>query len=95
MEAQQQQQQQPWMMSAQATITATPAPSVTTYSSLPYHQPTTHEEVRTLWIGDLPYWADESYLNTWFSPAAQVSSPPSPYLLLPSLDTSLFFYFSK
>lgn len=77
MEAQHQHQhqhQQQWMMSAQATITATPSPSVTTYSSLPYHQPTTHEEVRTLWIGDLPYWADESYLNTWFSPAAQVLS---------------------
>lgn len=95
MEAQHQHQHQPWMMSAQATITATPAPSVTTYSSLPYHQPTTHEEVRTLWIGDLPYWADESYLNTWFSPAAQVSPPPFPYLLLPSQYTylSLFRFF--
>ncbi|GER38353.1 nuclear acid binding protein [Striga asiatica] len=33
----------------------------------PYHQPTTLEEVRTLWIGDLPYWADENYLRGWFS----------------------------
>ncbi|XP_071915026.1 polyadenylate-binding protein RBP47B'-like isoform X1 [Coffea arabica] len=40
----------------------------------PYHQPATLEEVRTLWIGDLPYWADESYLHSWFSPTAEVLS---------------------
>ncbi|GFP87008.1 polyadenylate-binding protein rbp47b' [Phtheirospermum japonicum] len=40
----------------------------------PYHQPTTHEEVRTLWIGDLPYWADENYLRGWFSPTGEVLS---------------------
>ncbi|KAM7497186.1 hypothetical protein LguiA_021600 [Lonicera macranthoides] len=44
------------------------------YSSQPYHQPTTLEEVRTLWIGDLPYWADESYLHTWFSHTGEVLS---------------------
>ncbi|KAK4384531.1 Polyadenylate-binding protein RBP47B' [Sesamum angolense] len=35
--------------------------------TVPYHQPATLEEVRTLWIGDLPYWADENYLRGWFS----------------------------
>ncbi|XP_009615947.1 polyadenylate-binding protein RBP47B' [Nicotiana tabacum] len=40
----------------------------------PYHQPATLEEVRTLWIGDLPYWADESYLHSWFAQTAEVLS---------------------
>ncbi|KAJ8551372.1 hypothetical protein K7X08_000742 [Anisodus acutangulus] len=40
----------------------------------PYHQPATLEEVRTLWIGDLPYWADESYLHSWFATTAEVLS---------------------
>ncbi|CAI9106433.1 OLC1v1005586C1 [Oldenlandia corymbosa var. corymbosa] len=39
-----------------------------------YHQPATLEEVRTLWIGDLPYWADESFLNSWFSHTGEVLS---------------------
>ncbi|CAL5344429.1 unnamed protein product [Camellia sinensis] len=49
-------QQQQWMMSAQAQThyhppsTATPTASS---SSLPYHQPTTLEEIRTLWIGSI------------------------------------------
>ncbi|KAJ0932732.1 hypothetical protein HanPSC8_Chr04g0176981 [Helianthus annuus] len=45
--------QQPWMMSAQLqpqyAYGAPPPPSQ------PYHQPTSQEEIRTLWIGDLPY----------------------------------------
>lgn len=48
-------------------------------SQQPYHQPATLEEVRTLWIGDLPYWADESYLHSWFAHTAEVtlfSFPP-------------------
>ncbi|CAL5408256.1 unnamed protein product [Camellia sinensis] len=49
-------QQLQWMMSAQAQThyhppsTATPTASS---SSLPYHQPTTLEEIRTLWIGSI------------------------------------------
>ncbi|KAJ0616332.1 hypothetical protein HanRHA438_Chr02g0087921 [Helianthus annuus] len=46
--------QQPWMMSAQLqpqyAYGAPPPPP-----SQPYHQPTSQEEIRTLWIGDLPY----------------------------------------
>jgi len=33
----------------------------------PYHQPTSLEEVRTLWIGDLQYWTDENYLYGCFA----------------------------
>lgn len=40
----------------------------------PYHQPATLDEVRTLWIGDLPYWADETYLHSWFSHTGEVLS---------------------
>ncbi|CAK7324711.1 unnamed protein product [Dovyalis caffra] len=39
-----------------------------------YHQPATLEEVRTLWIGDLQYWADESYLSTCFAHTGEVVS---------------------
>ncbi|KAL0419580.1 UNVERIFIED_CONTAM: Polyadenylate-binding protein RBP47B' [Sesamum radiatum] len=42
--------------------------------TVPYHQPATLEEVRTLWIGDLPYWADENYLRGWFSHTGEVLS---------------------
>ncbi|CAI8584439.1 unnamed protein product [Vicia faba] len=39
-----------------------------------YHQPTTIEEVRTLWIGDLQYWVDENYLTNCFSHTGEVIS---------------------
>ncbi|OAY79884.1 Polyadenylate-binding protein RBP47B' [Ananas comosus] len=39
-----------------------------------YHQPTTLEEVRTLWIGDLQYWVDESYLHGCFAHTGEVVS---------------------
>ncbi|KAI3935236.1 hypothetical protein MKW98_018425 [Papaver atlanticum] len=42
--------------------------------SQPYHQPTTLEEIRTLWIGDLQYWVDENYLNTCFAHSGEVLS---------------------
>ncbi|KAI4340546.1 hypothetical protein MLD38_025371 [Melastoma candidum] len=38
------------------------------------HQPTTAEEVRTLWIGDLQYWVDESYLYSCFSQTGELVS---------------------
>ncbi|KAD5317956.1 hypothetical protein E3N88_17902 [Mikania micrantha] len=65
--------QQPWMLSAQSqppyAYGAPPPPP-----SLPYHLPTSHEEIRMLWIGDLPFWADESYLHSWFAPTNEVLS---------------------
>ncbi|KAF4379894.1 hypothetical protein F8388_024927 [Cannabis sativa] len=39
-----------------------------------HHQPTTVEEVRTLWIGDLQYWVDENYLNSCFAHTGEVIS---------------------
>ncbi|KAF5471218.1 hypothetical protein F2P56_011671 [Juglans regia] len=45
-----------------------------TMSSQGYYQPTTVEEVRTLWIGDLQYWVDESYLHTCFAHTGEVVS---------------------
>ncbi|XP_048325140.2 polyadenylate-binding protein RBP47B' [Ziziphus jujuba] len=39
-----------------------------------HHQPTTVEEVRTLWIGDLQYWVDETYLNSCFAHTGEVIS---------------------
>jgi len=38
----------------------------------PYHQPTSLEEVRTLWIGDLQYWTDENYLYGCFAHTGEV-----------------------
>ncbi|KAL9261671.1 Polyadenylate-binding protein RBP47B'-like protein [Drosera capensis] len=39
---------------------------------MPYHQPQTLEEVRTLCIGDLQCWVDEQYLHSWFAPTGEV-----------------------
>ncbi|CAA7044780.1 unnamed protein product [Microthlaspi erraticum] len=39
-----------------------------------YHHPQTLEEVRTLWIGDLQYWVDESYLSSYFSQTGELIS---------------------
>ncbi|GLT74828.1 hypothetical protein SLA2020_465980 [Shorea laevis] len=38
------------------------------------HHPTTLEEVRTLWIGDLQYWVDESYLTSCFAHTGELVS---------------------
>ncbi|XP_059430539.1 polyadenylate-binding protein RBP47B' isoform X2 [Corylus avellana] len=56
----------------QAYTTATTA--MATMSSQGYHQPTTVEEVRTLWIGDLQYWVEESYLHGCFAHTGEVVS---------------------
>ncbi|KAI4322089.1 hypothetical protein L6164_021810 [Bauhinia variegata] len=49
---------------------------LSTMSSQPqgYHQPSSIEEVRTLWIGDLQYWVDEAYLNHCFAHTGEVVS---------------------
>ncbi|WOK98243.1 polyadenylate-binding protein RBP47B' [Canna indica] len=41
--------------------------AVAATTSHSYHQPTTLEEVCSLWIGDLHYWVDESYLHSCFA----------------------------
>ncbi|XP_011625480.1 polyadenylate-binding protein RBP47B' isoform X2 [Amborella trichopoda] len=73
MEPHQQQQQQPWMalQSHQAQHSAS---SWSSSHSQSYHQPTSVEEIRTLWIGDLQYWVDENYLHTCFSHTGEVIS---------------------
>jgi hypothetical protein len=38
-------------------------------------QPQHHEEVKTLWVGDLQYWMDENYLHTAFVHTGEVRSP--------------------
>ncbi|KAK9094656.1 hypothetical protein Scep_026125 [Stephania cephalantha] len=65
------QQQHQWTMSAQPQTHQT---STWAAPSQPYHQPTSIEEVRTLWIGDLQYWADESYLHGCFTHTGEVLS---------------------
>lgn len=35
-------------------------------------QPQHHEEVKTLWVGDLQYWMDENYLHTAFVHTGEV-----------------------
>jgi len=37
-------------------------------------QPQHHEEVKTLWVGDLQYWMDENYLHTSFVHTGEVQS---------------------
>lgn len=57
------------------------ATNMTTFQGYPqaqqqqphHHQPTTLEEVRTLWIGDLQFWVDENYLTSCFSHSGEVS----------------------
>jgi RNA recognition motif-containing protein len=54
-----QQQQQQW------TMMQTPQPG---------SQPQNHEEVKTLWVGDLQYWVEESYLHNCFAHTGEVQS---------------------
>ncbi|KAF9597387.1 hypothetical protein IFM89_017733 [Coptis chinensis] len=69
------QQQQQWTMSgggAQQAATWS-VPPTSNYNHHNY-QPTTLEEIRTLWIGDLQYWVEENYLNTCFAHTGEVMS---------------------
>ena len=67
-----------WVTSAQAQVhvqDASTTPTMMTTSPQPsYHQPTSVEEVRTLWIGDLQYWVDENYLHNCFAHTGEVLS---------------------
>ncbi|KAJ7967678.1 Polyadenylate-binding protein [Quillaja saponaria] len=72
----QQQQQQPYMMMPpQPQVpqmwgsTAQPPPQ-----QAQSVQPTSADEVRTLWIGDLQYWMDEGYLYNCFAHTGEVAS---------------------
>ncbi|KAH1088675.1 hypothetical protein GLYMA_07G259500v4 [Glycine max] len=71
-----QQQQQPYMMMPpqpqppQMWATSAQPPS----QSVAPPQPTSADEVRTLWIGDLQYWMDENYLYTCLAHTGEVAS---------------------
>lgn len=52
-----------------ATVAAAPQPP----NPHPHH-PTTLEEVRTLWIGDLQYWVDDNYLQSCFQATGELVS---------------------
>lgn len=69
MEAQAHQQQQ-WMHPSHASASTVSSMA----SAQPYTQPTSVEEVRTLWIGDLQYWVDENYLHSCFAHTGEVIS---------------------
>ncbi|KAK4284396.1 hypothetical protein QN277_001236 [Acacia crassicarpa] len=80
---QQYQQQQPYMMmppQAQAppmwAPSAQPPPpqqAVAPMQSTQHGQPSSADEVRTLWIGDLQYWMDENYLYNCFAHTGEVN----------------------
>lgn len=38
------------------------------------HQPTSAEDIRTLWVGDLQFWMDETYLHSCFAITQEVAS---------------------
>ncbi|KAJ4766855.1 Polyadenylate-binding protein RBP47B [Rhynchospora pubera] len=56
-----------------ATVAA-PASAAVPVGAASYHQPSTLEEVKTLWIGDLQYWVDENYLYGCFAHTGEVIS---------------------
>nr|AGV54456.1 RNA-binding post-transcriptional regulator csx1-like protein [Phaseolus vulgaris] len=66
-------QQQPYVMMPPQPQAPPPmwAPSTQPSSQ---QQPTSVDEVRTLWIGDLQYWMDENYLYTCFASTGEVTS---------------------
>ncbi|CAM9000702.1 unnamed protein product [Rhodiola kirilowii] len=71
---QQYQQQQPWMMAPQQPMwnqqPQVPPQQFQQQSQVPtqhYAQPANPNEIRTLWIGDLQQWMDESYVYGCFA----------------------------
>lgn len=55
-----------------------PQPQPQGYHQHHHHQPSSIEEVRTLWIGDLQYWVDENYLTHCFAHTGEVTTPHYP-----------------
>lgn len=65
--------QQAWA-AGPTTFAASAAATATSTTASSYHQPTSIEEIRTLWIGDLQYWVDENYLHNCFAHTGEVLS---------------------
>ncbi|XP_077243609.1 RNA-binding protein 45A isoform X2 [Tasmannia lanceolata] len=81
MDQQQQHQNQWMMMQQQHQIQPQPvwnqqqqAPQAQPPPQFPSAQPTSADEIRTLWIGDLQYWMDENYILTSFAQTQEVVS---------------------
>ncbi|XP_059437838.1 polyadenylate-binding protein RBP45-like [Corylus avellana] len=76
----QQYPQQPYMMMPPAAAPAQAPPPMWAQQQVQPHQahqpaqPTSADEVRTLWIGDLQYWMDENYLFSCFAQAGEVAA---------------------
>ncbi|PKU62499.1 Polyadenylate-binding protein RBP47B' [Dendrobium catenatum] len=64
--------QQTWAAGPTTFAASAAATATTTATSSSYHQPTSIEDIRTLWIGDLQYWVDESYLHSCFAHTGEV-----------------------
>ncbi|KAI4342919.1 hypothetical protein MLD38_027482 [Melastoma candidum] len=64
--------QQPYMtMMQQQQQQHPPQGGLSPYAwAMPQGQAQSSDEIRTLWIGDLQYWMDESYLASCFAPSA-------------------------
>ncbi|GLT64088.1 hypothetical protein SLA2020_366010 [Shorea laevis] len=78
-QAQQYPQQPYMMMPPQAAPAQAPPPMWAQQQVQPHQahqpaQPTSADEVRTLWIGDLQYWMDENYLFSCFAQAGEVAA---------------------
>ncbi|KAK9151799.1 hypothetical protein Syun_010108 [Stephania yunnanensis] len=87
---QQQQQPQPWMMmppqapppmwnqqaapQQQTQVPSQPPQMPQAPAQYAVAQPQSADEIRTLWIGDLQYWMEESYLLNCFSQSGEVVS---------------------
>ncbi|CAN0852348.1 Polyadenylate-binding protein RBP45B [Linum grandiflorum] len=78
----QQYQQPPYMMMMPQAPQSQPPPAAMWNNQQPQALPPQHQgqqaqqgdEIRTLWIGDLQYWMDESYLHNCFSQTGEVAN---------------------
>eukprot|EP00249_Psilotum_nudum_P022940 c28699_g1_i3 orf=948-2228(-) len=67
--------QQQWVMAPQPMQQVIPQPDLhQTTIQQHHHTPQSHEEVQTLWVGDLQYWMDENYLRGCFYQTGEVVS---------------------
>ncbi|KAL5972662.1 Polyadenylate-binding protein rbp45 [Asimina triloba] len=67
-------QQQPQPQPAMQPQPQQPQYTSAAQPAAPQAQPASADEVRTLWIGDLQYWMEESYIYSWFAHTGEVVS---------------------
>eukprot|EP00262_Sarcandra_glabra_P022163 TRINITY_DN96_c0_g3_i1.p1 TRINITY_DN96_c0_g3~~TRINITY_DN96_c0_g3_i1.p1 ORF type:complete len:478 (-),score=115.22 TRINITY_DN96_c0_g3_i1:274-1521(-) len=68
------QQQQPQVMHQQPQPQQQQQQQHQSQYSAPASQPASADEIRTLWIGDLQYWMEESYIHGCFAASGEVVS---------------------